>query len=121
MATNQCSFIQGRQTGDSSHFLLLKELIHSIRRTERGKVGNGQMEFLKRYLEKAYDRIIWSFLHNVLKEVGFSSLKPSYSFFLGMSGKIGQFLSIRGFEYEFIKQLFFLSLSSKKKSIRKLA
>lgn len=51
VASTQCSFVPGRQTSDN--IVVVQELLH-----------------WKLDLEKAYDRISWSFLKSVLEDVG---------------------------------------------------
>ena len=46
--------------------MVAQEIIHTMR-NKRGKFG--QMA-IKVYLEKAYDRIRWEFIHDTLKDVG---------------------------------------------------
>lgn len=63
----QSSFIPGRSTFDN--IMIAQEVIHSL---SKRKGRNGGM-MLKVDLEKAYDRIEWSFLREVLSFSGFQS------------------------------------------------
>lgn len=62
---NQSSFIPGRQTTDN--IVTAQEIIHSMKR-HSGKRG---WLAIKVDLEKAYDRISWDFLTDVLKPSAF--------------------------------------------------
>jgi hypothetical protein len=63
IAPTQSSFIPGRVT--SENIIITQELLHTMRK-KKGR--SGQMA-IKIDLEKAYDKISWSFLHSVLLEV----------------------------------------------------
>ena len=63
---NQNGFVWGRVI--SNNYLLAQELISNIGRTARG--GNVA---LKLDMMKAYDRVVWPFLINVLKAFGSES------------------------------------------------
>ncbi|XP_027184038.1 uncharacterized protein LOC113782345 [Coffea eugenioides] len=64
ISPNQSGFVQGRQMADN--FLLAQELISGIQRPCRG--GN---VVLKLDMAKAYDRVSWPFLMQVLRRFGF--------------------------------------------------
>ncbi|CAL5349484.1 unnamed protein product [Camellia sinensis] len=61
----QSSFIPGRQATDN--IVLVQELLHSMHKSKSSK---GAMA-IKIDLGKAYDRIEWPFLEQVLNEIGF--------------------------------------------------
>ena len=63
---HQCSFIAGRQSSDN--IIIAQEVIHSMR------IKKGQTGWLavKVDLEKAYDRLDWSFIKDTLSLVGIS-------------------------------------------------
>ncbi|CAL1384036.1 unnamed protein product [Linum trigynum] len=67
VAPTQSGFIKGRQTNDN--ILLLQETLHSLR-NRKGKRGG---IVIKIDLEKAYDRLHWSFLRDTLGEIGLPS------------------------------------------------
>ena len=56
----QASFIPGRKASDN--IILVQEIIHSMN-TSKSKVGNMA---IKINLEKAFDRLKWSFIHQAL-------------------------------------------------------
>lgn len=64
---NQASFILGRQIVDN--IVMAQELLHSLQR-RKGKQG---AMIIKIDLEKAYDRVDWQFLEEVLQKVGFTT------------------------------------------------
>lgn len=64
---NQASFIPGRQTVDN--IVMAQELLHSLQ-PRKGKQG---AMMIKIDLEKAYDRVDWQFLEEVLQKVGFTT------------------------------------------------
>lgn len=66
VGVEQSSFIPGRQILDN--ILVYQKVLHSMR-TKQGKKG---CMVLKLDLEKAYDRLSWSFIRSTLREVGFS-------------------------------------------------
>uniref|UniRef100_A0A803QPG7 Reverse transcriptase domain-containing protein n=1 Tax=Cannabis sativa TaxID=3483 RepID=A0A803QPG7_CANSA len=63
----QSAFVPGRWIAESS--ILTQELVHTIKR----KKGKGGLMAIKLDMLKAYDRIEWHFLHEVLKGNGFDS------------------------------------------------
>lgn len=60
----QSSFVPGRHTTDNA--IILQEMVHSMRLL-KGKTG---YMIIKLDLEKAYDRVEWSFLQNTLEMLG---------------------------------------------------
>ncbi|XP_027182183.1 uncharacterized protein LOC113780597 [Coffea eugenioides] len=64
ISANQSGFVRGRLISDN--YLLTQELISNIGRKARG--GNVA---LKLDMMKAYDRVVWPFLINVLRAFGF--------------------------------------------------
>ncbi|KAG6467722.1 hypothetical protein ZIOFF_074362 (mitochondrion) [Zingiber officinale] len=62
ISKNQSSFLPGRHRVDN--IIVVQEILHSMRTMKRAVA-------IKIDLEKAYDRIRWSFLEKVLQEVGF--------------------------------------------------
>ncbi|XP_057513881.1 uncharacterized protein LOC130795689 [Actinidia eriantha] len=81
VSPNQVSFIPGRNASDN--VIIAQEMIHTIKRLKGKRKGM----VIKVDLEKAYDKVNWSFLEHVLKDIGFSrkwvslimSLTPSTS------------------------------------------
>ena len=65
ISPQQSGFVKGRQIADN--FLLAQELVSDITRSNRG--GN---VVIKLDMMKAYDRVSWSFLLQVLRRLGFS-------------------------------------------------
>ncbi|TXG66289.1 hypothetical protein EZV62_007564 [Acer yangbiense] len=63
IAPTQSSFIPGRVT--SENIIITQELLHTMRK----KKGRSRQMAIKIDLEKAYDKISWSFLHSVLLEI----------------------------------------------------
>lgn len=61
----QSSFVPGRQITDN--VIIYQEVLHSMRKKKRKK---GIM-VLKVDLEKAYDRLSWSFIQDTLEDIGF--------------------------------------------------
>ena len=62
----QVAFLEGRRGSDN--VIIAQELVHSIGKS-KGKEGN---MVVKIDLEKAYDRLEWSFIRLVLTHFGFS-------------------------------------------------
>lgn len=62
----QAAFVSGRNISDNS--VMVHEIFHSMKL----KKGNGGFMALKVHMEKAYDRVEWSFLIEVLRCFGFS-------------------------------------------------
>lgn len=67
VAPNQCSFVQGRNGFDN--VIVAQEVIHTMS-SLRGKKG---FFAIKIDLEKAYDRVKWSFMEHILKEFSVAS------------------------------------------------
>ena len=61
----QSGFIPGRSTQDNA--IIAQEILHFIKKTKSKK---GIVAF-KIYLEKAYDKVDWHFLHFMLSKFGF--------------------------------------------------
>lgn len=61
---HQCSFIEGRQSSDN--IIIAQEVIHSM----RSKKGAQGWMMIKVDLEKAYDRLEWSFIRETLLLTG---------------------------------------------------
>jgi hypothetical protein len=61
----QCGFIPGRQAADN--IILAQEALHPMRK-KKGRKGWMAQQVDK---EKAYDRVSWKFLEQVLRKVGF--------------------------------------------------
>ena len=68
----QSAFVPKRNIQDNT--ILAHELLHSFK-TKRGKGG---FTFLKMDLEKAFDRMKWSFLLAIMEKLGFSSIWISW-------------------------------------------
>lgn len=68
IALTQSSFIRGRSTQDNT--LLMQEILHSLQSKKKNKVG---CMVMKLDLEKAYDRVSWSFLEDTLLAFNFPS------------------------------------------------
>ncbi|XP_061366310.1 uncharacterized protein LOC133309544 [Gastrolobium bilobum] len=64
VAPNQCSFVKGRHSADN--IMVAQEIIHLMKK----KKGNQGWMMIKVDLEKAYDRLSWSFIHDTLSELG---------------------------------------------------
>ncbi|XP_019167626.1 PREDICTED: uncharacterized protein LOC109163328 [Ipomoea nil] len=63
---NQTSFVPGRSI--TENILVYQEVLHSMR-TRRGNLG---WLIMKIDLEKAYDRLSWSFIYDTLNDIGFN-------------------------------------------------
>ena len=61
---NQSSFILGRQIVDN--IIIYQEVLHSIKKLNSRK----NYMLIKVNLEKAYDRLSWSFIQDMLEQVG---------------------------------------------------
>ena len=60
ISPTQSSFVPGRQLTDN--VIIMQEILHSMRR----KAGKTGWKVIKLDLEKAYDRLRWSFIHDTL-------------------------------------------------------
>lgn len=67
ISSNQGSFVQGRQSIDN--VVVCQEVIHSLRYTQARRGG----KVLKLDLEKAYDRLKWSFIKETLQDASLPS------------------------------------------------
>lgn len=65
IASNQSAFIKGRYILES--VVIAHELVHSVNRSKQPSL------ILKLDYEKAYDRMSWDFLFDVLNSRGFSA------------------------------------------------
>ena len=95
----QSAFVPKRNIQNNT--ILAHELLHSF----KSKRGKGGFMFLKMDMEKAFDRMEWSFLLAILKQLGFSSIWiawvriciSSASFSISLNGSpYGHFTSERG-------------------------
>ncbi|KAL4319473.1 hypothetical protein GQ457_18G011570 [Hibiscus cannabinus] len=68
IADNQSAFVPGRLITDN--FLVAHELIHYL---NSAKNGPNKGAAIKLDMEKAYDRVEWHFLHDILVKLGFST------------------------------------------------
>ncbi|GMI79837.1 hypothetical protein HRI_001653000 [Hibiscus trionum] len=68
ISPNQAAFVQGRNISDN--ILVAHEIIHNI---NSGATKSSQGAALKLDMEKAFDRVEWSFLANVMECMGFAS------------------------------------------------
>ena len=66
ISRNQSTFIRGRNILEGP--LALQEIVHSLKRTRQPAI------LLKLDFEKAYDRVNWEFLRQILLDRGFSSV-----------------------------------------------
>ncbi|XP_070057377.1 uncharacterized protein [Nicotiana tomentosiformis] len=69
ISANQSGFIKGRQI--SKNILLAQEIINEI-----GKKQSGRNVAMKLDMTKAYDRVTWSFLYQMMRQLGFSEGDP---------------------------------------------
>ncbi|XP_021815358.1 uncharacterized protein LOC110757915 [Prunus avium] len=67
ISPSQSAFVSSRLISDNS--ILVAEIIHCLRSRRRGKKG---FLALKLDMSKAYDRIEWSFLEQMMKKLGFA-------------------------------------------------
>lgn len=75
ISPTQSTFIPGRRAIDNT--IIVQEAVHSFRR-KKGKIGNMLFQI---DLEKAFDRLEWSFIHYSLHQLNF----PPYLIKLIMS------------------------------------
>lgn len=69
VSDKQSAFIEGRMLTDNA--LIAYEVNHYIRRKTQGKYG---VAGLKVDISKAYDRLEWSFIENMLEKFGFNQV-----------------------------------------------
>lgn len=69
ISDKQSAFIEGRLLTDNA--LIAFEINHYMKRKMQGK--NGVVD-LKIYISKAYDRLEWYFIENMMKRFGFSEI-----------------------------------------------
>jgi hypothetical protein len=93
VATNQSAFIKGRYILES--VVVAHELVHSLHSSkEKGVI-------LKLDYEKAYDRVSWDFLFEVLETRGFSSKWVNWIKQLATGGSLG--ILVNGEESAYFK------------------
>ena len=63
VAPTQCSFVLGRHSSDN--IIITQEVVHSMRK-KKGKKGKMDIQI---DLEKAYDRLKWSFVRDRLQDI----------------------------------------------------
>lgn len=68
ISENQSAFILNRLI--TNNILIAYELVHFLKRKRSGKTGCAA---LKIDISKAYDRMQWSFLSNMMRKLGFAS------------------------------------------------
>uniref|UniRef100_A0A803PH45 Reverse transcriptase domain-containing protein n=1 Tax=Cannabis sativa TaxID=3483 RepID=A0A803PH45_CANSA len=68
ISSNQAAFVKGRHITENT--MIAREIVHSMNK-KKGKRG---FMLIKLDLEKAYDKLDWSFLIKVLHQIGFNSL-----------------------------------------------
>uniref|UniRef100_A0A803P4L4 Reverse transcriptase domain-containing protein n=1 Tax=Cannabis sativa TaxID=3483 RepID=A0A803P4L4_CANSA len=66
ISENQSAFIKGRQIQDNA--ILGFEIVHCMK---KGRFGNGRKMALKLDMSKAYDRVEWGFLEEMMKCLGY--------------------------------------------------
>lgn len=69
VSDKQSAFIEGRLLTDNA--MLAFEINHYMKRRTQGKQG---LAALKVDISKTYDRLEWSFIHNMMRKLGFHKL-----------------------------------------------
>nr|XP_027116873.1 uncharacterized protein LOC113734469 [Coffea arabica] len=64
---NQAAFVPGRQILDN--VIISHEFLHHLKKKKQGK---NEYFALKLDMSKAYDRVEWKFLQEIMKKMGFS-------------------------------------------------
>lgn len=67
IAKTQIAFVPGRRIQDN--IILVNKTMHTLKR----KQGHGGLMALKIYMEKAFDKVDWGFLMEIMRCLGFSS------------------------------------------------
>lgn len=78
----QCSFIPNRHSSDN--IVIAQEVFHSMR-SKKGKKG---WMAIKVDLEKAYDKLKWSFVKETLEDIGFPSNLVNHIYMCVSSAKM---------------------------------
>ena len=68
ISDTQSAFVPGRSILDN--VIIAFEMLHSMKRKFRGKVGKVAMKI---DISKAYDRVSWAFVEDVMAEIGFAT------------------------------------------------
>lgn len=121
----QTAFILGRR--DTDNVIVVQELVYMIKK----KIGKARCMIIKVYLEKAYDRIEWSFMRSMLVSLGFhkdtvelilNCISTTSASLLFNGSQVGEFYPSRGLRqgdlislYIFILCMEFLSTLFNKK------
>ncbi|KAL5570359.1 hypothetical protein UlMin_026934 [Ulmus minor] len=116
----QSAFVGGRLIHDN--VLVAFEGIHAMR---RGRFGNGSKAALKLDMSKAYDRVEWKFIEEVMIQLGYSkrwvdkSLKciSSVSFSFLVNGKVFMFLDANRSNFEVLSKILRLYCAASSQSV----